>query len=152
MPTTETSSKKYVTTKNERHTSRRRRFGTCSSRLSGVSKLFTTERFCTEIWKVRTSFCIETCKLNWGISMFLKLSRRDWATPRQELLTTQALRCGEICLMTPKVIFGHLDVSYMKCVLWFHLLEQTTCKVCTKKWSKENTQEFQNTSVRKWQQ
>lgn len=50
--------------------------------------------------------------------MCLKLLRTDFSTLKQGLLTMPVQKFGRINLMIPSLIFGHLDVLYMK---WQHL-------------------------------
>lgn len=46
--------------------------------------------------------------------MYLRWLKKGWLEPKLELLTILVPRYGRIVLMTQNVIFGHLDVLYMK--------------------------------------
>ncbi len=46
--------------------------------------------------------------------MYLRLMGIKWPKPKLAHLTMPVLKFGGISCMIPKVIFGHLDVSFIK--------------------------------------
>ena len=71
-----------------------------------------------------------------------KHNKSKWHTLKQELLIMQVLKFGKMSLMMQDQIFGHLDVSFIKCVLFIHHFRAKILKVFTRKSRKENIQKF----------
>ena len=152
MPTTVTCSKKSVTTRNARPTSKRRRSGTSLYRLSGACELSTCGAFCTGIWRAQTCSCSKTCRRSLAILTSRKLWRRAWATRRQALRTTRVLRSGATSRTTARAIFGHSAASCTRCAPWSRRSGPMTCRAFTKKSLRESFPGSLTTSVKRWPQ
>ena len=121
------------------------------SRSCAGSKLFTIEKYCTEIWRVQTFSCIEICRPNWEILTFPRFRKKGLVILRREHRIMQALRFGEIVRMIQKVTSGPLAVCCTKCVRSCLHSELTICKDFIKRSSKANILAYQNISARRWQ-
>ena len=123
-----TFSKKYVSTRKEESTWRRKRSGSSFCKWWWGWRPFMTAKSCTGIWRyefcfnlshfrVLIYFCTRTCRRNLGIWMWARFSREAWATLKQARLTMPHQKFGRTCHMIANRTYGLLDVFSTRCAL-----------------------------------
>ena len=125
--------------------------GKLSSKLSKASKLSMRWESSTEIWRVPTYSSTKIRLQNSVISMSPKLQRRDSSTRRLVHHIMQVQRCGKISHMTWNLIYGLLDVSSMRCVLWYLHSGLMTWMDYSRKSSRVSTHLSQVTTLWTWE-
>ena len=149
--TTETCTKRSLSTRLIRPCSQSLRSGTCSFKLSAGWRHSTTSTLCIAISSQPISSWTRTSHASLEIWMCPSwLIKMDWITRRQVHRTTLVLRSGETSPMTSRVTCGRSDALSTKWSLWSHLFRRKTCKACSRVCLKANTQDCRSSTRRIW--
>ena len=112
--TTATSSRWLKCTRRKEPSSLKNKFGIILFKSSEVWKLYTISESATEISNVLTYLWPKVVWSRWVTSTSLKLPRKVWCIPRQELHTMPVLRFGKISHMITEATFGPSVAFFMK--------------------------------------
>ena len=96
-------------------------------------------RYCTEIWRVQTSFSTKTRPRSWVTWTFQSWQKMASCIPRRVHHTTPVPRSGRTSPMTSNQTFGPSAAWRMKCARWIHPSPRMTWMAFSEECSKVNS-------------